>query len=88
MPLLKLNPTTLEGHTGWNGRLLLYEAPRDGFNYAVGIDTAEGVGLDRSVCQILRLGTLVHADMQVGEWASDCRTTKELAHVAETLGHF
>jgi hypothetical protein len=37
---------------------------------------------------VLRLGTIDADDVQVAEWACDCRTTKELGQVAETLGHF
>lgn len=88
MSMLRLTPVVLEGHDSWNGRLLVYEPPRDGFNYAIGVDVAEGVGADRSVCSVLRLGTLDDDDLQVAEWACDCRTTKELGQVAETLGHF
>lgn len=86
--LLRLTPTTMEGLDAWNGRLLVYEAPSDGYNYAIGVDVAEGVGKDRSVCSVVRLGTLEREDEQVAEWACDCRTTKELGRVAETLGHF
>lgn len=86
--MLRLTPVTLEGHDAWNGRLLVYEAPRDGFNYSIGVDVAEGVGADRSVCSVVRLGTLNEDDLQVAEWACDCRTTKELGQVAETLGNF
>lgn len=87
-PLLRLHPAKLEGGDAWNGRLLVYEAPQDGYNYAIGVDVAEGVGADRSVCSVIRLGTLEADDVQVAEWACDCRTTKELGQVAETLGHF
>lgn len=72
----------------WNGRLLIYEQPRHGHRYVLGVDVAEGVGKDRSVIEVIRYGTLLEPDEQVAEWASDFHTTRELLDVVETLGWF
>lgn len=85
---LQLRAVPLEGPEAWNGRLLVYEQPRDGFEYILGVDVAEGVGQDRSVVQVLRLGTRYEPDEQVGEWASDWHTTNQLVKVIETIGWF
>lgn len=86
--MLKLAAVPLEGADHWNGRLLIFEPPRDGFCYVLGVDVAEGVGKDRSVIEVLRLGTLVEPDEQVAEFASDWHTTQGLVAVIETLGTF
>ena len=38
--------------------------------YLLGVDTGDGIGADRSVCQVLRKGTLYRPDEQVAEFAS------------------
>lgn len=86
--MLRFSAVPLEGVDSWNGRLLMFEAPRDGFNYALGVDVAEGVGKDRSVVQVLRLGTLYEPDEQVAEFASDWHTTQQLVALIETIGTF
>jgi hypothetical protein len=55
----------------WNGRLLIWEEPKVGESYAIGVDPAEGVGADRSVCEVIKIGNLYHPDEQVAELACD-----------------
>ncbi len=86
--LLHLSPAETESSDSWNGRLLLFEPPRDGFRYAIGSDVAEGVGADRSVVEVIRLGTLFEPDEQVAEFASDWHTTGQLVRIIETIGWF
>jgi hypothetical protein len=70
----------------WNGRLMVWEAPDPGASYVLGVDTAEGVGADRSVIQVLRRGDRRRADMQVAEFASDHHNPLELAPIVNALG--
>lgn len=86
--MLPVRPIRPEGANAWNGRLIVWEEPRSNASYVIGVDVAEGVGADRSVCEVLRLGDLERPDEQVAEWASDFHTVTRLAEVAETLGHF
>lgn len=72
----------------WNGRLLCWEEPRPGFEYALGVDPAEGVGADRSVCQVLRKGTVDHPDIQVAEFACDFLDPVDFASVVKAIGDF
>jgi len=72
----------------WNGRLLVFEAPRSGHRYALGVDVAEGVGQDRSVIQVLRIGTTKEPDEQVAEFASDHHDPIDLATLAASVGRF
>ena len=59
-------------------KLLMWEEPREGFDYSMGIDTGTGVGGDRSVITVTRYGTDAEPDIQVAEFASDAIPTAEL----------
>jgi hypothetical protein len=72
----------------WNGRLLVYEAPRQGFQYTLGVDPAMGVGRDRSVIQVIRNGTRYIPDEQVAEFACDWLDPVEFAGVVAAVGKF
>lgn len=72
----------------WNGRLIVWEAPKKGFQYAMGIDPAEGVGADRSVCEVIRIGTNQYPDIQVAEFACDFLDPVDFANVVNTIGQF
>ena len=72
----------------WNGRLLIWEAPRRNAHYALGVDPAEGVGADRSVCEVIKLGTLEYPDEQVAEFACDFMDPVDFASVVNTIGQF
>ena len=52
------------------GKFLIWELPREGQEYGIGCDTGMGLGLDRSVLEGLRKGTLEENDEQVFEFAS------------------
>jgi hypothetical protein len=69
-----------------NGRLLIWEPPAKGEAYAIGIDPAEGVGADNSVCQVLKIGTIHHPDVQVAEFACNFLDPVDFASVANTIG--
>lgn len=72
----------------WNGRMLIYEAPEPGEYYALGVDPAEGVRADRSVCQVLKIGNLKHPDVQVAEFACDFLDPVDFASVIDSIGRF
>src|SRR4026209_1912563 len=72
----------------WNGRLLIWEPPERGEMYAIGVDPAEGVGQDRSVCEVIKVGNLQHPDIQVAEFASDYLDPIFFADVVNTIGRF
>ena len=87
-PSFKLREATLDGAEGWDGRLIVFEGPRSGFDYVLGIDVAEGLGKDRSVIEVLRLGTINTPDEQVAEFASTYHATADLVRCIETIGAF
>ncbi len=70
----------------WNGRLLIYEAPIAGELYWLGVDPAEGVRGDRSVCQVGRFGTISRPDEQVAEFACDYLDPVDFASVVDSIG--
>lgn len=72
----------------WNGQLLIWEAPEPGETYAIGVDPANGVGMDRSVCEVIKVGTINHPDIQVAEFACDWLSPVDFASVVATIGRF
>lgn len=72
----------------WNGRLLIYEAPVAGEVYWLGVDPAEGVRGDRSVCQVGKYGNMRHPDIQVAEFACDYLDPVDFASVVDSIGRF
>ncbi len=61
--------------TGWSnfdamGKLLLWEMPEEDETYGLGVDTSDGIGLDRSTIEVLRKGTPDRNDAFVAEFAS------------------
>lgn len=72
----------------WNGRMLTFEPPEPGELYALGVDPAEGVRGDRSVCQVIKLGNMKHPDVQVAEFACDFLDPVDFAQVVNSIGRF
>ena len=70
----------------WNGRLLIYEFPQRDARYTIGVDSAGGVGADRSVVEVLKVGTDHYPTEQVAEFASDRHGPVELAEIAAAIG--
>ena len=59
-------------------KILIYEEPREGFDYSCGADTGTGVGGDRTVLTVTRFGTDAEPDVQVCEFASDSIPASEI----------
>lgn len=60
------------------GKVLIWELPREGFDYSMGVDTGTGVGGDRSVITVTRHGSDEFPDEEVAEYASDDIPTAEI----------
>ena len=71
-----------------NGRLLIWESPEPRELYAIGVDPAEGVGGDKSVCEVIKLPTLEHPAVQVAEFACDFLDPVDFSSVVATIGRF
>lgn len=65
----------------------LYEAPLRNFRYVVAADIADGLGLDRTSIDVIRLGTIERPPEQVGHFLSDTIKPREAAFVVDALGH-
>ncbi len=72
----------------WNGKLLCWEPPQINEEYILGVDSAEGIGADRSVLQVIKRGNLIHPDIQVAEFASDFISPVDFAGIVNTVGRF
>lgn len=53
------------------GVLFIWHHPKPGVNYSIGIDTAEGKGIDYTAMEVYALGAKGQSDEQVAEFASD-----------------
>lgn len=57
-------------HTPPFNKLFVWEKPTDNEEYGTGVDVSEGSGLDNSVIQVLRKGTIYKPDAFVAEFVS------------------
>jgi hypothetical protein len=69
-----------------NGKLFLWEWPKDEEEYGLGIDTGEGIGLDQSVIEVLRKGTFTRNDSQICEFSSKYINAHDLAPISLAVG--
>jgi len=65
-------PLKFEGYNRIDpmGKLFIWEYPKNDEEYGFGVDTGEGIGLDRSVVEVIRKGTFTKNDAQVAEFCS------------------
>lgn len=66
----------------------VWEPPLRGHRYIVSADVADGIGLDRSVVDVTRVGTLERCEEQVAQYLSDRIKPRELAFVIDAIGHY
>jgi hypothetical protein len=67
-------------------RLLIWEAPRPRQLYVLGVDIGDGIGLDRSVIDVLRVGTLEEPDEQVAQFVSNQIEPIDFAPIVDAVG--
>jgi len=80
-------PDAAQQTSQWaNGKLLVWEPPRNGDRYVCGIDPARGTGGDNAVIQVLRVGDRTRPDEQVAEYACPHTDPYALAEVAAHVG--
>lgn len=69
-----------------DNKLLMWDTPRGGFVYVVGVDGAYGIeGKDKSSIEVLRVGNRNGPDEQVAEWTGSL-SPFDLAKVAKIIG--
>lgn len=67
-------------------KIYIWEFPENGETFGLGVDTADGIGADRSVIEGLRAGTLDRNDAQVFEFASPYINSMDLWPFCMALG--
>jgi len=84
----QLVPLKFTGYanTDYNGKLFLWEMPEENELYGIGVDTGDGIGLDRSVLEVVRKGNLERADAQVAEFASPYVNAFDLWPICMAVG--
>jgi hypothetical protein len=70
--------------------LLIWEPPRrrGPRRYVMAADVSDGLGQDRSVIEVIRLGTIEEPAEQVAEYASDQVPPMALAFLLQTIGQY
>lgn len=78
------------GQKGLLDLLQIFEAPRKRGprRYILAADVAEGVGLDRSVCDVIRCPTVMEPAEQVAQFITDSRDPASFAYVMDALGRW
>lgn len=74
-----------------NGRLYVWEFPKEGSQYVIGVDTSEGIGQDRSIIQVIKLKDPFKPndfDVQVAEFASAFINSRDLWPLCLAVGTY
>lgn len=70
------------------GKVLMWEPRKREHRYILGVDVSDGVGKDRSVIEVLRMGTLNQPAEEVAQFVSDEIDPIAFASVIDALGRF
>lgn len=82
VPLPELKQlTSVESH------LQIYQYPRRGHRYILGVDVSDGVEKDDSVIDVMRMGTIDEPEEQVAQYCSNTIAPSELAYIVDAIGH-
>lgn len=68
--------------------LLVYEPPRRGKLYTMGVDVCSGMGADRSVIDVCRVGDLDEGEEQVAQFITYSTEPADLAYIIDPVGRF
>ena len=67
--------------------LQVWEPRRKGHRYILGVDVGDGLGQDRSVCDIFRMGTIEECEEQVAQFITDSIPPRQFAGIIDVVGH-
>lgn len=86
----QFQPLKFEGYSNCDpfGKLFIWEHPVNDEEYGFGVDTGEGLGLDRSVIEVMRKGTLTRNDAQVAEFCSPYLNAHDLSPISLAVGAY
>jgi hypothetical protein len=82
----RLNGPELAEQPNLFDTLQMWERPRKGHRYILGCDVSDGLGQDRSVCDVLRMGTIEEPEEQVAQFVSETCTPKAFAYIIQAIG--
>lgn len=71
----------------WNGAFKIYEQPKEGCFYIMGVDTAKGIGKDKSVIQVLKYNGKLDIE-QVAVYDSNEISVYDFAQVCISVSKF
>lgn len=77
----QLLPLKLDGYPSMinpEGKIFVWELPKDNQNYGLGVDTAKGIGQDSSVIEVIRKATVDLVPRQVCEFAHSYISANDL----------
>lgn len=86
----RLSPAELSERSGAKAlfnTLQIFQHPRKGHRYVMGVDVSDGLGQDRSVCDVFRLGTIEEPEEQVAQFISDDLAPHPFASILDAIGH-
>lgn len=83
----RLNPLELAERHSLFDMLQIWQLPRRGHRYVMGVDVADGLGQDRSVCDVFRLGTVEEPEEQVAQFVTDSIPPRAFAGILDAIGH-
>lgn len=69
-----------------DGKLMIWEFPKDNEEYAIGIDCSFGLGADYSVIEVVRKGTFQEKEAQVAEFFTPWMNAEDLIPFAMVIG--
>ncbi len=68
------------------GKLIVWEFPEEEYEYALGVDPAEGIGQDRTAVMVIRKGDLERPDALVAEFVSPWVSAADLPPFLMAIG--
>lgn len=78
----------MENDEGLFDRLLIWEPPRRGKKYTIGVDVSSGMAQDRSVIDVTRVGDLQEGEEQVAQFVTFNIEPLDLAYIVDPIGRF
>ena len=68
--------------------LTIYEEPREGYDYSIGVETGHGLGVDPSVISVMRVGKIDEPCVQVAEYVSHEQSPVELVPIVAQIARY
>lgn len=83
----KIPVQELKSLASLDGALQIFQYPRKGHRYILGVDVSDGVEKDDSVIDVMRMGTIDEPEEQVAQFVSNTVAPSDLAYIVDAIGH-